>query len=242
MAFESRHSLGVPGGEAAEGTINAPLRPPVAYTDYKEGGTYSFLIDHQGFRIIVHASSYFNPGMYDGIEADVVFLGIATLGKKSRDFVSRYWDEVVTRTKARLVVPIHWDDFTLALDDRPLRPAPYPLEDFPRAMDMLRSLAGDRVAIRFMPLYAPVDIEAAAGPPLRARPKPRPAPAPSSCPNSCPERTAPRRRPPACPAPPPTPGRCRRDSCDRTARPPARRRQTAPGSAGRRCSRPRPRW
>jgi L-ascorbate metabolism protein UlaG (beta-lactamase superfamily) len=181
-ALPSLHSLGVPGGEASEGTIDAPLRPPVAYTDYKEGGTYSFLIDHQGFRIVIHASSYFVAGMYDGIEADVVFLGSATLGKKSRDFVSRYWDEVVVRTKARLVVPIHWDDFTRALDDRPLRPAPYPLEDFPRAMDMLRSLAGERVAIRFMPLYAPVDIEAAAGPPLRARPKPRPAPAPSSCP------------------------------------------------------------
>ncbi len=181
-AFQSLHSLGVPGGEASEGTIDAPLRPPVAYTDYKEGGTYSFLIDHQGFRIVIHASSYFVAGMYDGIEADVVFLGTATLGKKSRDFVSRYWDEVVVKTKAKLVVPIHWDDFTRALDDRPLRPAPYPLEDFPRAMDMLRSLAGDRVAIRFMPLYAPVDIEAAAGPPLRARPKPRPAPAPNSCP------------------------------------------------------------
>ena len=49
-------------------------------------------------------------------------------------------------------------------------------------MDMLRSLAGDRVAIRFMPLYAPVDIEAAAGPLPRERPKPQPVPAPSSCP------------------------------------------------------------
>ena len=157
-------------------------RPPVAYTDYKEGGTYSFLIDRGGFRIIIHASSHFREGMYDGVQADVVFLGIATLGKKDKEFVAKYWKAVVTKTGARLVVPIHWDDFTRMLDDRPLRPAPYPLEDFPRAMDMLRSLAGDRVAIRFMPLYAPVDIEAAAGPLPRERPKPQPVPAPSSCP------------------------------------------------------------
>ena len=180
--FRSLHSLGVPGGEASSGSIEKPLHPPVTYTDYKEGGTFSFLIDHGGFRIIIHASSHFIEGMYDGVQADVVFLGIATLGKKDKEFVAKYWDAVVTKTGARLVIPIHWDDFSLALDDRPLRPAPFPLEDFPRAMDMLRSLAGDRVAIRFMPLYAPVDIEAAAGPLPRGRPKPRPVPAPSSCP------------------------------------------------------------
>ena len=181
--FRSLHSIGVPGGEASEGTIDAPLHPPVAYTDYKEGDSYSFLIDNGGFRIIIHASSYYIPGMYDGIEADVVFLGIATLGKKSKEFVSKYWREVVTNTKAKLVVPIHWDDFSVALDDRPLRPSPYPVEDFPWAMEMLRALAGkDDVAIRFMPLYVPVDIEAAPGLPPRARPAPRPEPMPSSCP------------------------------------------------------------
>lgn len=180
--FRSLHSTGVPGGDASSGSIDKPLTPPVAYTDYKEGGTFSFLIDHGGFRMIIHASTNYIERMYDGVQADVVFLGIATLGKKSKEFAAGYWDAVVKKTGARLVVPIHWDDFSRPLDDGPLRPAPYPLEDFPRAMDMLRSLAGDRVAIRFMPLYAPVDIEAAAGPPPRPRPKPRPVPAPSSCP------------------------------------------------------------
>ena len=181
--FRSLHSLGVPGGEKAAGSIEAPLSPPVAYTDYKEGGTYSFLIEHNGFRIIIHASSYFIEGMYDGVQADVVFLGVATLGKKNEAFVKRYWDAVVEKTGARLVIPIHWDDFSLRLDDQPLRPSPFPLEDFPRAMDMLRSLAGSRVALKFMPLFAPVDIEAAAGPPAPvARPRPPSVPLPSSCP------------------------------------------------------------
>jgi L-ascorbate metabolism protein UlaG (beta-lactamase superfamily) len=181
MVFKSLHSIGVPGGAASEGTINAPLYPPVDYTDYKEGGTYSFLIDNGGFRILIHASSYYIPGMYAGVEADVVFLGIATLGKKSWQFVTDYWTEVVHNTKAKLVVPIHWDDFTVALDERPLRPSPHPLEDFPRAMEMLRALAGkDGVALRFMPLYEPVDIEAAAG--WSPRTRRAAVPAPSSCP------------------------------------------------------------
>ena len=78
--FRSLHSLGVPEGEKAEGSIEAPLFPPVPYTDYKEGGPYSFLTDYGGFRIIIHASSYFIDVMSDGVQADVVFLGIATLG------------------------------------------------------------------------------------------------------------------------------------------------------------------
>ena len=139
--FRSLHSLGVPGGEKAAGSIEAPLSPPVPYTDYKEGGTYSFLIEHDGFRIIIHASSYFIEGMYEGVQADVVFLGIATLGKKTKAFVKRYWDAVVKQTRARLVIPIHWDDFSL----RHSTTGRFGLRHillriFPRAMDMLRSL------------------------------------------------------------------------------------------------------
>ena len=170
--FRSLHSLGVPGGEKAAGSIEAPLSPPVPYTDYKEGGTYSFLIEHDGFRIIIHASSYFIEGMYEGVQADVVFLGIATLGKKTegvREAVlgSRSGEDGCetrhSHSLGRFQPP--------ALDDRPLRPSPYPLEDFSRAMDMLRSLAADSdVALKFMPLFAPVDIEAAAGPAGAGRP------------------------------------------------------------------------
>jgi len=116
-AFRSLHSTGVPGGAAAEGTIDAPLRPPAGRTDYKEGGTFSFLIDNRRFRIIVHASTNYIPGMYAGVEADVVFLGIATLGKKSEAFASAYWREVVQTTKARRSDPLG------RLHHRPRRPA-----------------------------------------------------------------------------------------------------------------------
>lgn len=58
--------------------------------------------------------------MYSGMRADVVFLGIGLLGKQSDAFVRDYWREVVQTTGAKIVVPVHWDDFTVSLD-RPLR-------------------------------------------------------------------------------------------------------------------------
>ena len=122
--FESPHSTGTAGEHKRKGTIKAPFHSPAHYDDYKEGGSYSFLIEIGGFRTLVHASANFRKGMYDGVRADVVFLGIGTLGKKPDRFVKDYWDEVVGKTEAQLVIPVHWDDFSIALDEKkPLRPA-----------------------------------------------------------------------------------------------------------------------
>jgi L-ascorbate metabolism protein UlaG (beta-lactamase superfamily) len=182
--FESPHSTGTPGEHKRQGTIKAPFHSPAHYDDYKEGGSYSFLIELGGFRTLVHASANFRKGMYDGVRADVVFLGIGTLGKKPDRFVKDYWDEVVGKTQARLVIPVHWDDFSIALDEKkPLRPASLPIEDFRMAMKMLRPLSTDKVAMRFMPLFQPVDLMAAAGLPADGPPSVLPSNAPtSSCP------------------------------------------------------------
>lgn len=79
------------------------------------------------------------------------------------DFTTRYWDEVVKTTGAKLVVPIHWDDFLEPLD-QPLQPLRRFLDDIPLTMTRIGSLAArDRVKVRYMPVIAPVDIVAAKG-------------------------------------------------------------------------------
>ena len=157
--FRSVHSL----GDRVPGDVTAPLRQPAKAGDYKEGGTFAYLIEHRGFRILVHASANVVPGMYRGVKADVVFLAIGGLSPQPADFTARYWNEVVKTTGAKLVVPIHWDDFLLPLD-QPLAPLRRFLDDIPLTMKRLAPMAArDGVAIRYMPVIAPVDIQVAKG-------------------------------------------------------------------------------
>lgn len=162
-AIKSPHS---PGG-LCMGNITAPLRPPTRTCEYKEGGNYSYLIEHDGCRILVHPSANYSPGFLTNVQADLVFLGIGTLGKQSEKFAKDYWQEVIHATGARVVIPIHWDDFLRALD-KPLQPMPYLMDDFRRGMKIVLRLAeADHVAVRFMPLFGRVDISKALSTNLR---------------------------------------------------------------------------
>lgn len=140
------------------GVISAPLPSEAKASAYKEGGNFSFLIEHQGRRLLIHPSANFKPGFLKNIQVDVVFLGIGALGKQSTQFTQDYWREVVQATGAKVVVPIHWDDFMQPLDE-PLQPMPYLLDDFDLSMQRLQQLAeADKVALRFMPIFEPSDI------------------------------------------------------------------------------------
>ena len=157
--FKSPHSPGA----LFEGEITAPLHPPVRASAYREGGNFSFLVEHDGRGIIIHASANFFPGMFKSTRADIVLLGVGVLGKQSDQFGEDYWREVVLATGARLVIPIHWDDFTLPLD-QPLKPMPPLMDRFERGMQMVQRMAKrDSVAVGLMPLFEPVDLLAAIG-------------------------------------------------------------------------------
>ena len=114
--IRSQHA-GATGGTPV-GDIERPLVPPARYLDYKLGGTYSILVEHPLGTVLHHGSAGFVPGALAGRRADVVFLGIAL----RRDMQS-YLHEVVDAVGAKRVIPTHWDDFTLPLD-QPLQPFP----------------------------------------------------------------------------------------------------------------------
>lgn len=114
--IRSQHA-GATGGTPV-GDIDAPLAPPARYMDYKQGGTYSILVEHPLGNVLLHGSAGFVPGALAGRKADVVFLGIAI----RRDMES-YLRETVDTVGATRVIPTHWDDFTLPLDE-PLQPMP----------------------------------------------------------------------------------------------------------------------
>ena len=114
--IESRHA-GATGG-APTGNILAPLTPPARYLDYRQGGTYSILVEHPQGRVLHHGSAGFVPGALRGRQADVVFLGVAFLPE-----LPGYLAEVVDAVGAGRVMPVHWDDFTRPLEAR-LLPLP----------------------------------------------------------------------------------------------------------------------
>jgi L-ascorbate metabolism protein UlaG (beta-lactamase superfamily) len=141
-----------------EGAIPGPLRQPARVGAYREGGNYSFLVQHGRDRILVVPSANFTPGALANVPADVVFLSIGTLGRQSAPFVEDYWRETVRASAARLVIPIHWDDFMRPLD-RPLVPMPHAMDDFDLGMRLVLELARrDGVRVRLPEAFTPIDL------------------------------------------------------------------------------------
>jgi L-ascorbate metabolism protein UlaG (beta-lactamase superfamily) len=110
--LESIHGPALFGRVPYQGTIDKPLVPPAKAGDYRLGGVFSLLITHPFGTIIHHGSAGFKPGMYDDIRADVLLLGIAGRGD-----TTQYLENVVLKTKAPLVIPIHTDNFFKPLED-----------------------------------------------------------------------------------------------------------------------------
>jgi len=96
--------------------ITEPLVQPATFWDYKEGGSYDFFVEHEGQKILLHPSFNYIEGKLDGIEADVVFLGVAGIANAKKEIVEKFFDENVIKTKANLVIPVHWDNFFSPLD------------------------------------------------------------------------------------------------------------------------------
>lgn len=100
--------LGVP--------IEKPLVQPASLRDYKEGGSYDFYIEYGEKKILIRPSFNYIKGQLDGIEADVLFLGVAGLAKADKEMEKAFFAETVGKTKAQLVIPVHWDNFFAPLD------------------------------------------------------------------------------------------------------------------------------
>lgn len=125
----------------AMGEIRKPLVTPTRSVDYKEGGSYSVLVEHDGKTLLVQGSAGFVPARLRGRHADVVFLGTAGLGTREEAYRDGYWREVVEAVGARRVIPIHWDDFTKPLD-QPLLPLSRLLDDVGSSFDFFLARAG----------------------------------------------------------------------------------------------------
>jgi L-ascorbate metabolism protein UlaG (beta-lactamase superfamily) len=110
----STHAL--PNLEA--GTIDRPLVPPARASAYKDGGCFSLLIEHPAGSLLLQSSAGFIPNGLAGVHADAALLSLAMLGRRSPRYRLAYFEQVAGLTGARVVYPIHHDDFTRPLGDK----------------------------------------------------------------------------------------------------------------------------
>lgn len=120
----------------ARGIITRPVVPPARATAYRMGDCFSVLVESGGRSLLVNGSAGFVRGALGDHHADVVYLGIPTLGKQTEEFRDQLWREVVEATGARRVIPVHWDDFWRPLD-QPLVPMRRFADDFDVTMRFL---------------------------------------------------------------------------------------------------------
>ncbi len=140
------------------GVIAQPLKPPVRASEYKEGQSYAMLVQHGGRSVLVTGSAGFVPDALKGVKADVVLLGIGTMGQRTDAHRGDYWREVVQTTGAKRVIPIHWDDFWLSAD-QPMQPLPPPLDKFDVSMQFLTARgAAEHVNIRLPLAWQAMDV------------------------------------------------------------------------------------
>ena len=146
------------------GVISSPLKPPVRFSDYKEGQSYSLIIRHGGKAMLLQGSAGFQENQLAGQKVDIALLGIGTLGQQSEAFKEKYWQQTVGLTQPRLVIPVHWDDFAAPLAES-LPPIPWPLDDFGKSMDfLLAKSAAEHRTLKMLPLLQRVDIYSALEP------------------------------------------------------------------------------
>lgn len=135
--FESKHSppMRFVNDDLGE-VIDKPLEQPAGVRDFKEGGSFDFLIRRGDHAVLVTPSTNAVEGALDKVRADVVFLGSGTLGKQDKAFRDFYYDQIVGKVKPKLVIPVHWDNFFQPLMED-LEPFHKPIDDVHTGFDYL---------------------------------------------------------------------------------------------------------
>lgn len=121
------------------GDITSPLVPPVPFYSYAEGETYSIVVAHPLGNSMLHSGAFW-PGELAGLKGklqiDTLFQCTPGLQRMPPQEQQQYYQEIIADMGVRRIVPVHWDDFTISLD-QPLVALPRFAEDMEAAMDFL---------------------------------------------------------------------------------------------------------
>ncbi|TGL63657.1 MBL fold metallo-hydrolase [Leptospira sarikeiensis] len=130
--------------------LTEALPQPANAEDYIEGGTFDFLVEHGKNSILIKGSTNYIEDAWKDLKADVVFLGIAMLGKLDEDFQTKYYEETIGKTSPKIVIPVHWDNFFRPLSE-PLEPNLSLGDDVKKGMEfMIRKTSQDGIQFKIL--------------------------------------------------------------------------------------------
>ncbi|MDX1498638.1 MAG: hypothetical protein R3176_01995 [Woeseiaceae bacterium] len=130
--------IGWGGSVPLAGSVTAPLVPPAPVTAYREGESYTILVAHAEGQTLIQGSAGLVDRSLRNVRADVVMLGTFGIAGLGNDYARKYWQTFVTRTGARRVFPIHFDDYTKPFGHT--EPFPRVIDDFADTVRLLENL------------------------------------------------------------------------------------------------------
>ncbi|MGB0929382.1 MAG: MBL fold metallo-hydrolase [Chitinophagales bacterium] len=95
--------------------ITEPLVPPAPALDYKMGGAYTLLFEHPKGSFVLQSSAGWLENSLEGIQTDIVLLGIGGLGAQTEEYQTTYFKEIVDELQAKQLYLAHWDAFTSSI-------------------------------------------------------------------------------------------------------------------------------
>jgi L-ascorbate metabolism protein UlaG (beta-lactamase superfamily) len=146
--IKSIHSPALFGKIPWQGEIQQPIVPPDSASAYREGGTFAILIDHPKGSMLHYGNPGIKPGIFARITADVLFLSIG--GRKDTPSLI---ESVVAPLKAKIVIPIHFDDLFGPLDKNVSPLIGVRMNEFWKTM-----AAHPDLTVNTLPIGEPVDI------------------------------------------------------------------------------------
>lgn len=139
--------------------ISQPLQLPARFSQFKEGHSFDYLIEHQGHKILVKASTGAVLDQLKNLKVDTLFLGIAQLSRQSKEFQQNYLDQTLRTLKPKVVIPIHWDNFFQA-GNQPLEFLPYLADNTEQSLKILIQAAEQQktqIILLSQPVSYPLD-------------------------------------------------------------------------------------
>lgn len=119
------------GSVPLSGTVDEDFEKPAPASAYLAGRSFTIVVAHPQGTSIVQPSAGFLPGALAGISADAVFLSVEMLEGMGKNYALAYWQNLVTISGARRVVPVHFDDYTAPFGTTRLPPSF--IDDFRRS-------------------------------------------------------------------------------------------------------------
>ena len=130
--------IGWGGSVPFAGRITEPLETPAPISAWRGGQSYAIVIAHPYGTTIVNGSAGFLGTALEGVQADVVMLGVSLLEGLGREYAEAYWQALVTTTGAKHVFALHFDDLTQPFGE--IRLYPSALDDFTETSRWLEAI------------------------------------------------------------------------------------------------------